>query len=230
MQRYTINGVSFSVDFTINRVFCHKYNNNNLIAHVYGIHDDQPGLDALHQYPGLACSIKLPKINAKTEVCFVCFDSHKRLRLVKARLDTKLYFAHHHYGKYYVYGQVPAVVEFDVARAADLFVGAPVFDAVRRRLVSFVTNCHFSDNASERQKQLIVPVTGESYRLQGMFCINGGVRLYGENEVVDAGVRSDININVKYTKKQVDVFVVYNGEIISRVTVKSKFTGNVLIV
>ncbi|QWO71605.1 p26 [Orgyia pseudotsugata single capsid nuclopolyhedrovirus] len=232
MERYTFRGLSFRVDFAAHRIYCDRYNDSDLVVHVFGQHDNDPKLQSCNQYPGLACSIKLPKINAKTKINFVCFDANKKLCLSEARVDTKLYFAHHHYGKYYVYGQVPAVIEFEPRRASDLFVGAPIFDS-RDRLVSFVTNCYFCDNGgdgSSQQKMLIVPVTGESYRMQGMFCLNGGVRLYGEKEIIDAGVRSGININVKHTKKRVDMFVVYNGEIISRLTLKCKFAGNLLIV
>ncbi|ADB84401.1 p26-b [Apocheima cinerarium nucleopolyhedrovirus] len=223
MFEINVKNVLIKVDFELKRVFCVEHNGRPLVAHVYGSHDMQPELQCLYQYPSLATSMKLPKTNAENVVQLIEFNKNKKFKLVKAKLDTKLYYVHHHYGKYYMYGQVPAVVTFD-SKLYNSFIGSPIFDE-QDNVISFVTDCYMDDIG-----QRILPVTGESYRLHGMICLNGTIRIYGEDDVVQDVFDTNININIIYKKKTVEVYVMYNGETISYVKIKSKFAGNVLIV
>jgi Nucleopolyhedrovirus p26 protein len=223
MFEINVKNVLMKVDFELKRVFCVEHNGQPLVAHVYGPHDTQPELQSLFQYPSLATSMKLPKINSESVVQMIEFKKNKKIKFVKAKLDTKLYYVHHHYGKYYMYGQVPAIVTFD-AKLYNSFIGSPIFDE-QYNLVSFVTDCYMNEMG-----QRIFPVTGESYRLHGMICLNGTVRIYNEKDFVQNVLDANININIIYKRKTVEVYVIYNGDTISYVKIRSKFAGNVLIV
>nr|WUR10777.1 p26 [Calliteara abietis nucleopolyhedrovirus] len=228
MEKYTVYGLTMSVDFVRNRVFCQMYNGEPLCVCIINQFENRAEFEAFNHYPGLACNVKLPKLKSLTRIKFVGFDKDKKLHTIRARLDTKLYYAHHRYGKYYYFGQIPAVTHFKPGDAANLYVGSPIFDETNT-LVSFVSDYYISEHLRNNNK-LIVPVTGESYRTQGRFCLTGRVRLFNENEIIDTAVQPHIDINVKYTKSEVKIFVVYNGEIVSYLSLKCKFAANVLIV
>ncbi|AGR56812.1 p26-b [Hemileuca sp. nucleopolyhedrovirus] len=223
MESFIVNNVQFKVNFILQRVYCERYNGKKMFVHIFGDYNAHLKLESLFQYPGLATNVKLPKLNSNETVKLVTFDPIERhIKFVECRLDTKLYFAHHRYGKYYVYGQVPVVVK-DRCDHIDIFTGAPIFDA-DDNLVSFMTDSFINNDNVQ-----LIPVSGKSYRLQGMFCIDGVIRLYDENEIVRPIVSDHIDINVQYTKKYVEIQLIYKGNILSQLKIQCKFAGNVLI-
>lgn len=302
-QEYYIYGARFVVDFVTKQMRVFEYNKQPLAVHIYGAHDKSPDYEQLYQYPGLATSLKLGKINAGTTLQMLEWENSKNggnlIKIVKRIVDNKSYFAHHHYGKHYVYGQIPAVIvkppakiktltkKFSCSTASNssqrkvccpppvppvkmfestsssgsssssstlsatsftstltpppaaastapslelsteavkYFVGAPVFDG-NNRLVSFITDTFIN----ETNKEVILPITCETYRVQGMFSLDGSIKLYDYLTEIDMSHNENINIHVKYDKKHVSIYVVYKSKIISFVHLHSVFAGNLLI-
>ncbi|AWW14419.1 p26 [Hyposidra talaca nucleopolyhedrovirus] len=232
MKTFTINNVVFKVNFDLKRVYCELYNNESLAVHVYGQHDYLFESSALYQYPGIACNIKLPKLNSASTIQLIEFQGNDTYKMVTKRLDNKLYYVHHHYAKYYVYGQVPGVVLTDSdspkLNAFNCYIGSPIFDD-RNRLVSFVTDYYFPN---ENGITAVMPITGESYRMQGVFCLDGGVRVFDTLSLNTTTVAAEptINILVGHNGKHVKIAVVYNGSVVSELLITCKYAGNVLIV
>ncbi|QHB21724.1 P26-2 [Artaxa digramma nucleopolyhedrovirus] len=244
MNIFMVNDMLMEVDFNFRRVRCVKYKNCPIFVQVHNVQSSLNETDCLppvvHQYPNLSCSLKLPKTNANTLVKFVHFnEKNKTIRLESVKLDSSLYYTHHRKNNIYLFGLVPAAVyNYDKLNSLtkSVFIGSPIFDS-NNKLLSFVTD-HYLDVNSEKSDVVpkeILPVVGESYRLQSFFCLTGQVRIYNETDevarnVVGINESSKIDINVVVCKNQVEVFIVYEGNTISYVKVKCKFAGSLLIV
>ena len=145
-----------------------------------------------------------------------------KIKLIKARLSTKLYFAHHHYAKYYVYGLVPAIVTtLDNSLKDQLYTGAPIFNE-QNQLVSFVTDCYMD-------QKCVILVTGECHRISGMICLDGNVRVICNNEQLNLPPFNNIDMHVKYDNKTIKLYLVYCNQILSHIVIHGTFAGNVLI-
>ncbi|AIU41295.1 p26-2 [Sucra jujuba nucleopolyhedrovirus] len=238
-MRIQVNSVSMNVNFETKMVYCDMYEGDALTVHLMA----QPNISStdvklLHQYPGVACSTKLRRLNAGDKVKLLKFTANETFSLITTRLDRHLYFVHHRHGNLYMYGQVPAVVENQTKRKnvhaencttvqQHYYVGSPIFDQ-NNRLVSFVTDIYMDDRGIS-----ILPVTGKS-RLQGRFCVTGHIRIFNDmclttclNPVIQDQIY--INIVVCYDNKQVKVMVIYNKTIVSEIHMCTKFAANVLI-
>ncbi|ABI35735.1 p26-b [Ectropis obliqua nucleopolyhedrovirus] len=218
-----VKNVMCKVDFVQKRVNCESYNGVPLLVHIFKQYDASAEWQNLHQYPGLASSMVLPKIAASSCVQIVKFDvGTTGFTTTIHALDVKLYYVHHRYGKHFVYGLVPAIVSLQ--NDLELYTGAPIFNN-KNNLISFVTDSFLSDI-----NELIVPVTSESHRMQGMFCVTGCVKVFSkDDDIVDLN-NGHINIFVKQWPKYVEIFVMYNGFTMSYVKLVCKFAANVLIV
>ncbi|QUJ09251.1 P26-2 protein [Gynaephora ruoergensis nucleopolyhedrovirus] len=262
MNVFIVNDTLMEVDFNFRRVRCLKYKNKPIFVKIHSsseavnhaedkkmvtanvpqeersseinVDDDA----AHHHYPGMTCSLKLPKVNAGTTVKVVRFnDKNKTVRVESVRLDSCLYYAHHRRGNVYVLGLVPAIVmTYDKtanSAAESIFLGSPVFNA-DNRLISFITD-HYLDSKTKNDETIIkeiLPVSGESYRLQSAFSLTGKVRIYYENDLANRKLSPSlsIDIDVIVRRNQVEVFVIYNKKTISYLKIKCKYAGNVLVV
>ncbi|AHH82641.1 P26 [Buzura suppressaria nucleopolyhedrovirus] len=230
MKTFNINNVMLKVDFNLKRAYCESYKNKHLAVHVYGQHDYLSETSTFYQYPGIACNIKLPKLNSTSIVKLIEFKSNDSYKIITKRLDKKLYYVHHHYAKYYVYGLVPGVVlkndDLCKLNVFNCYIGSPVFDK-NDRLVSFVTDYYYMNENNIG----IMPITGESYRMQGMFCLDGAVRVFDTLSFEPAAIAAEptINIIVGYNKKHVKIAVVYNGSVVSELLIACQYAGNILI-
>ncbi len=219
-----------SVAFTVNHqnriISIMSYQNEPARFHVFGQHDtDLEPLKLQYHYPGLASSIPLPKLTFKQTVKILVFDKDKRLRLVKAELEEKLFFAHHHYSKYYTYGLVPVVMKnFDETP----YTGSPVFDDKEEILVSIICDWYFP-----RNDYCVIPLCGELSGSRGVLCLDGHVWLSEAGDSFDfsnsLNNKDRIDLYVSYDTKYIYLNLIYNNCIITFIRVKAKFAGNVLI-
>jgi hypothetical protein len=217
--------IEFTVDHEARLVKILSYKNSGVRIHVFNQHDTDAHLMELnYHYPGLACSIPLPKISNMKKVRLMVFDDEHRLHLVEEKLHEKLFFTHHHYAKYYLYGLVPIVMK---NFKQNLYIGAPVFDVTNKVMLSVVCDCYFP-----RNDYCVIPITGEMSGTSGIMCLDGNVWLseVGDNfDYSNTDVMNRIDIYVSFDKKYVYINQIYNNSILNCVRVKSKFVGNVLI-
>ncbi|AOL56781.1 P26b [Chrysodeixis includens nucleopolyhedrovirus] len=221
------NSVAFIVNHETRRVTIMSYKNEPVKFHVFNQHDTDPELMKLqYHYPGLASSIELPKITHMRKVRLMVFDQRHRMLLAEEFLLEKLYFVHHHYAKYYVYGLVPVVVK---NFRHNLYIGAPVFDETGKVLLSVVSDCYFSSTTEEN---CVIPLSGELSGSRGVLCLDGHVWLNetGDDFTFDkTNVPNRIDLYISHDKKFIYLNVFYNNYIINFIRVKAKFVGNVLI-
>lgn len=232
-SEFEIFSMTCRVDHNLRRIYPVRYKNIKLSVHVFVSRTNDPSLASLYQYPGLACNIKLPKIAAGTKIQYIAFDNKKQLKIIKSKLDTKMYFSFHHYAKYFVFGQVPAFkrsidgsCDGDDLQFNDIYAGGPIFDH-KNRLISFVTNCFIDE-----PNICLFPVTSDSYRTQGMLCLDGDVYIFDSQDTLNCNLlfpRNKVDIYLLYNNKNVFINVIYNGREITSIQIKTLFAGNVLI-
>ncbi|QEI03606.1 P26B [Rachiplusia nu nucleopolyhedrovirus] len=220
------SSVAFTANHESRRVTIMSYLNEPVKFHIFGQHDNDPDLLKLkYHYPGLASSLRLPKLALRQTVSVLVFDKNNCLKLVKAELEEKLHFAHHHYAKYYTYGLVPVILKnFDEA----LYSGSPVFDETGTQLVSVICDWYFPKN-----DYCVIPLCGEMSGSRGVLCLDGYVWLneLGDNFDFSNSINSKnrIDLYVSYDKKFIYLNLYYNQCIITFIRIKAKFAGNVLI-
>ncbi|ABF47403.1 P26 [Clanis bilineata nucleopolyhedrovirus] len=219
---HIVNHAVFAVDHNFKRVHMISYKDEAVTTNVFLGYDITPSYESLNHYPNLVTSLTLPKLKPKALLKIPLLDDNRRLKMVNVKLSSQLYFAHHHYAKYYVYGLIPAVVlSLNSSIKNHLYTGMPIFNS-KNQLVSFVTDCHI-------EKKCVVLVTGETHRVGGMFCIDGCVRLLVNEEILHLPPFDCIDVHVRYTKKKVRIYLVYNNQVLSNVDINALFAGNVLI-
>lgn len=224
-----IKSVTYSVDHVIRRVFVLSEKNTTVRIHVFGQHDTGADFENFkYHYPGVASDVKFAKLQRNTFVNLLLFDKNRRPYLRRMRLQDRLYFAHHHYAKYYVYGQVPGVVQkTNIGEfMSQLYVSAPIFDD-EGNLVSVVTDYHVNYN-----NECVLPISGEAGGAQGTLCIDGFVYVTDPNDSVThqtIQIVARIDVYVSFDKKNVFINLMYNGVIISKLRIRTQFAANVLI-
>ncbi|AKC91704.1 p26b [Lambdina fiscellaria nucleopolyhedrovirus] len=248
---FEIKNVRFAVNFTLKQVFAHAYKGNSINVHVVSHRDVCVAPSAVHVYPGVLSQFKLPELKAASCVQVVRFNANNEMYVSVERLDTKLYYVHHHRNNDYVYGLVPAIrcVSFENARTA--FLGAPIFDS-RNNLVSFVTN-HYMDVYHDGG--CVLPVVGKSSRLFSSMRITGAVQVrYEDNNRLElptsalsgahtTATKNEIKIaqkqlqkqqqqlvdlNVSVRRKRINLFLIHNGRVLMHTNIKSLFAGSML--
>lgn len=218
--------VAFIVDHVTKRVTILSYLNEPVKFHVFSQHDsDSELLKLKYHYPGLASSVALPKLTLRQKVKLLVFDKDKNLKLVSAELEEKLFFAHHHYAKYYNYGLVPVIIKnFEES----LYSGAPVFDRTGKALLSVVCDCYYPN-----ENYCVVPLCGETSGSRGVISLDGHVWLSETGDNFDFSnsikVKDRIDLYVSYDDRFVYLNLFYNNHIVTYIRIRGKFAGNVLI-
>ncbi|AKN80643.1 P26-2 [Perigonia lusca single nucleopolyhedrovirus] len=231
-NQYKVRDCVFCVDYNFRRIQTISYKDKPVTNHVFIQHNSDPGLQQYHHYPNLATTLSLPKLHTESlvEVIMVNYNGSgddKTIMLNEIKLSKRLYFVHHHYGKYYRYGQVPAIVlPAENKNRSTLFVGAPIFQ--NDNIVSFITDCYLNTE----QSVYIMPVTGPSYRVDGVLTIDGIVRVIKKEDytTIKLPTVSRIDVHVVYDKKTVTINTVYEGVILSFMLITAVFAGNLLII
>jgi hypothetical protein len=224
-----IKSVTYSVNHMVRRVNIISDQDDAVRVHVFGQHDIAPEFeDIKYHYPNVASDLKFPRLQRNTYVNILLFDSLQKAYLRRMRIQDKLYFIHHHYAKYYVYGQVPAVLQkTNISEfMSQLYVSAPIFDDAGR-LVSVVSDYYVTGN-----NQCVLPITGEGNGMQGTLSLDGYVYVTDPDDALtihSMQVVPRIDVYVSYDKKNVYINLMYNGHMISKLQVRTQFAGNVLI-
>lgn len=224
-----IKSVTYSVNHMLRRVNIISDTDNAVRVHVFGQHDVAAELEQIkYHYPNVASDLKFPRLQRSTYVNILLFNSLQKAYLRRMRLQDKLYFIHHHYAKYYVYGQVPAVLQkTDISEfMSQLYVSAPIFDDAGR-LVSVVSDYYVNTN-----NQCVLPITGEGNGVQGTLSLDGYVYVTDPEDTLTIRTMQivpRIDVYVVFDKKNVYVNLLYNGHTISKMQVRTQFAGNVLI-
>ncbi|AIZ48647.1 p26 [Agrotis segetum nucleopolyhedrovirus B] len=225
----TVKSITYSVNHIIRRVSVLSEKNLAVRVHVFGQHDTAADLeDIKYHYPGVASDVKFGKLHRHSFVNVLLFDGNRRPYLRRMRVQDRLYYTHHHYAKYYVYGQVPAVIQkTDISEFMQhLYVSAPIFDD-SGKLVSVVTDYYVND-----QNQCVLPISGEAGGTQGTLCIDGFVYVTEPEDSLSyrtIQIVSRIDVYVAYDKKNVFINLLYNGVTISKLRIRTLFAANVLI-
>ncbi|CDG72838.1 p26 (Ac136) [Spodoptera exigua multiple nucleopolyhedrovirus] len=224
-----MKSVIYSVNHVARRVYLISEKDRSVRVHVFGQHDTAPEFEHIkYQYPGVASDVKFAKLKKNSYVNIMLFDSNKKAYLRRMRVQDRMYYTHHHYGKYYVYGQVPAVVQkSNIAEfMAQLYVSAPIFDD-NGALISVISDYYVNDD-----NHCIVPVSGDAGGTHGSLCLDGFVYVTDPQDKLTyhtIQIVPRIDAYVTFDKKNVYVDVIYNGETISKIRIKTQFAGNVLI-
>ncbi|WBB27301.1 P26B [Mythimna sequax nucleopolyhedrovirus] len=221
--------VTYSVNHLVRRVNIISSGDRGVRVHVFGQHDVAPEFEGIkYHYPNVATDWKFPRLQRNTFINVLLFNSLHKPYLRRMKLQDRLYYVHHHYAKYYVYGQVPAVLQkTDVSEFMEqLYVSAPIFDDAGH-LVSVVSDYYVDNN-----NQCVLPITGEGNGVQGTLSLDGFVYVTDPNDALThhtLQVVPRIDVYVSYDKKNVYINLTYNGHIISKLQVRTQFAGNVLI-
>ncbi|AAZ38260.1 P26 [Agrotis segetum nucleopolyhedrovirus A] len=224
-----VKSISYTVNHVVKRVCVLSEKNTAVRVHVFGQHDTSANFENIkYHYPGVASDIKFAKLRRNTFVNIMLFNSEKRPYLRRMRLQDQLYYSHHHYAKYYVYGQVPAVMQkTDVSKfMGQLYVSAPIFDD-SGKLISVVTDYYIND-----KNECVVPVSGDAGGTQGMLCIDGFVYVTDPEDTIsyhNIQIVPRIDVYVSFDKKNVYINLMYNGVTISKLRIRTQFAANVLI-
>lgn len=221
-----IKNITYSVNHVIRRVSVISVNDCNVRVHVFGQHDTAPDYEYIqYHYPGVASDVKFAKLRRNTFVNVMLFDDNRRVYLRRMRLQDRLYYTHHHYGKYYVYGQVPAVLQkTNISQfMKQLYVSAPIFDDYGK-LVSVVTDYYVNNS-----NYCILPISGEAGGTQGTLCIDGFVYIADPEDTLSIQIVARIDVYVAFDKKNVFINLLYNGVTISKLRIRTQFAANVLI-
>jgi hypothetical protein len=221
-----LNSVVFSVNHLTQQVQVLTYKNEPVTFHLFGQHiGSSVDLDDKFQYPGLASSIKLPVLNRYKPLKMVVFDENNQLRVEEVKMEEKMYFAHHHYEQYYVYGQVPVVLKNNMRnKDSKVYIGSPIFNH-KNALVSVVSDIYL-----DNQNNVIFPVSGQAGGVQGTYCLDGSVWLtHSEDSLSSFPKCSTLDLHVCYDDKNIYLYLVYEGRVLSWIKIKGRFAGNVLI-
>ncbi|AXU41686.1 P26 [Spodoptera eridania nucleopolyhedrovirus] len=224
-----IKSVTYSVNHIARRVRVLSDKDCSVRIHVFGQHDTAADFEHIkYHYPGVASDVKFAKLKKNSYINIMLFDSNHKAYLRRMRVQDRMYYTHHHYAKYYVYGQVPAVVQkTNVAEfLSQLYVSAPIFDD-NGTLISVISDYYVNDD-----NQCIVPVSGDAGGTQGTLCLDGFVYVTDPQDKLTyhtLQILPRIDVYVTFDKKNVYVNVMYNGETISKIRIKTQFAGNVLI-
>jgi Nucleopolyhedrovirus p26 protein len=224
-----IKTVAYTVDHNVRRVHILTNRNKTVRIHVFGQHDTASDFENIeHHYPAVASDVKFDKLPRGSFVNVLLFDNNKRAYLRRMRLQDRLYYTHHHYAKYYVYGQVPAVLQkSNISNfMSQLYVSAPIFNDAGN-LVSVVSDYYVND-----RNQCVLPISGEAGGIQGTLCLDGFVYVTGPEDTLSINtvqIVTRIDIYVAYDKKNVYINLLYNGQTISKIRIRTQFAGNVLI-
>ncbi|AUV65362.1 P26 [Alphabaculovirus myunipunctae] len=224
-----IKNVTYTADHNMRRVRILTNRNESVHIHVFGQHDYASELEGIkYHYPGVASDVKFNRLPRNSFVSVMLFDSNKRAYLRRMRLRDRLYYTHHHYAKYYVYGQVPAVMQkTNISEfMTQLYVSAPIFNDAGD-LVSVVSDYYVDD-----QNQCVLPISGESSGCHGTLCLDGFVYVTDSEDTLThhtIQIVARIDVYVSFDKKNVYVNVLYNGNTISKLCIRTQFAANVLI-
>lgn len=225
-----IKHVSLTINHAIRRINVLSHKNCTTRIHVFGQHDTASDFETIkYHYPGVASDVKFAKLKRNTFVNIMLIDSNRRPYLRRMKLQDHLYFIHHHYSKYYVYGQVPAVMQkTNISEfISQLYVCAPIFSD-DGELISVLTDYHVNDDNC-----CVLPITGDAGGVKGTLCLDGFVYVYDPNDDLTKHVLQivpRIDVYVTFDKKNVYINVVYNGETISKMYIRTLFAANVLII
>jgi hypothetical protein len=224
-----IKSVTYSVNHIARRVRVLSDKDCSVRIHVFGQHDTAADFEHIkYHYPGVASDVKFAKLKKNSYINIMLFDSNHKAYLRRMRVQDRMYYTHHHYAKYYVYGQVPAVVQkTNVAEfLSQLYVSAPIFDD-NGALISVISDYYVNDD-----NHCIVPVSGDAGGTHGSLCLDGFVYVTDPQDKLTyhtIQIVPRIDAYVTFDKKNVYVDVIYNGETISKIRIKTQFAGNVLI-
>ncbi|AIE47793.1 p26 [Peridroma alphabaculovirus] len=224
-----IKSIVYTVDHAARRVHLLSDHDRPVRVHVFGQHDTAAEFETYkHHYPGVASDVKFTRLRRHSYVNVMLFDAEKRPYLRRMRIQDRLYYTHHHYGKYYVYGQVPAVMQKTNATGfvSQLYVSAPIFDDAGA-LVSVISDFYIdSDN------NCVLPISGDAGGVQGRFCLDGFVYITDPDKCL-RGIAMQtvarIDVYVAFDKKHVYVNLMYNGQVLSKIRIRTLFAANVLI-
>jgi Nucleopolyhedrovirus p26 protein len=215
------NNITFTVCHLLKKVNILTVENEPVKIHVFGQHETNSKLEQIpYHYAGVASSVKFPKLNNCTYVNIMMFNGEKMF-LFRKKIEDYLVYVHHHYGKYYVFAQTSAIIT-SVEIANQLYINAPIFND-EGQLISVVFDYFINDD-----NQCILPIPGEADGTQGSFYIDGIVCV-SDSLSTSYELRQYMDVHVTYTKENVYLRVVLNGKDISRIRIKTKFAGNVLI-
>ena len=224
-----IKSITYNVNHIIRRVRVLSEKNCSIRIHVFGQHDTAADFKHIkYHYPGVASDVKFAKLKKNSYVNIMLFDANKKAYLRRMRVLDRMYYTHHHYGKYYEYGLVPAVAQKNNLSEflSQLYVSAPIFDD-SGELVSVVSDYYVDDD-----NQCIVPISGDAGGTRGTVCLDGFVYVTDPHDAFTSRslqIVPRIDVYVTFDKKHVFVDVVYNGETVSKIRIKTQFAGNVLI-
>ncbi|AAM95095.1 p26 [Helicoverpa armigera multiple nucleopolyhedrovirus] len=221
--------VTYSVNHLVRRVNIISSADRDVRVHVFGQHDVAPEFETIkYHYPNVASDWKFPRLQRNTYINVLLFNSMHKAYLRRMKLQDKLYYVHHHYAKYYVYGQVPAVLQkTDISEfMQQLYVSAPIFDDAGH-LVSVVSDYYVDNN-----NQCVLPITGEGNGVQGTFSIDGFVYVTDPEDFLTRHIIQivpRIDVYVTFDKKNVFINLLYNGVTLSKLRIRTQFAANVLI-
>ncbi|ABM45796.1 p26 [Spodoptera frugiperda multiple nucleopolyhedrovirus] len=224
-----IKSITYCVNHMTRRVYVLSEKNCAVRIHVFGQHDTSADFENIkYHYPGVASDVKFLKLKRNSYVNILLFNANNKPYLRRMRIQDRMYYTHHHYAKYYVYGQVPAIMQKNnlAEFMSQLYVSAPIFDD-NGTLISVVTDYYVND-----ENHCIVPIAGDAGGAQGTVCLDGFVYVTDPNDHLTFHtfqILPRIDVYVTFDKKNVYINVVYNGEPISKLRVKTQFAGNVLI-
>lgn len=225
-----IKHVTFTINHTIRRITVLSRKDSTVRIHVFGQHDTASDYETIkYHYPGVASDVKFAKLKRNTFVNIMLIDSNHRPYLRRMKLQDHLYFMHHHYAKYYVYGQVPAVMQkTNVSEfLSQLYVCAPIFSD-DGELISVVTDYYVNDD-----NHCVLPITGDAGGVRGSLCLDGFVYVSDPKDKLTEHVLQivpRIDVYITFDKKNVYINVIYNGETISKMCIRTLFAANVLII
>jgi hypothetical protein len=221
-----VYSVVFSVNHLTQQAQVLTYKNKPVTFHLFGQHmGSSVDLDDKFQYPGLASSIQLPVLNRYKPLKMVMFDENDQLVVEEVNMEEKMYFAHHHYEQYYVYGQVPVVLKSNMRnKNLKVYIGSPIFNH-KNALVSVVSDIYLDDRNDH-----ILPVSGQAGGVQGTFCLDGSVWLTHSEDTIGSFPKfSTLDLHVCHDDKNIYLYLVYEGRVLSWIKIKGRFAGNVLI-
>ncbi|QNV47888.1 p26-a [Alphabaculovirus altersperidaniae] len=224
-----IKSVTYSVNHITRRVRIISESDRLVRIHVFGQHDTASDFEHIkYHYPGVASDVKFAKLKKNSHINIMLFDANKKAYLRRMRVQDRMYYTHHHYAKYYVYGQVPVVIQKNnlAEFMSQLYVSAPIFDD-SGALISVISDYYVNDD-----NQCVVPVSGDAGGTHGTLCLDGFVYVTDSQDKLTyhtLQIVPRIDVYISFDKKNVYINVMYNGESISKIRIKTQFAGNVLI-